>query len=117
MIPPCEGGGGYGAFDDLRQRVVDAVVSGGLSRNEAARRFKVSVASAVRRVKQFLATGEISPKPVGGDRRSGRIEAHRPYLLGLIRHTPDITPLEIQDHLIANYGERFSVSALWRFLN
>jgi transposase len=108
---------GMALSDDLRQRVVDAVVSGGLSRNEAARRFKVSVASAVRWVKQFLATGEISPKPVGGDRRSGRIEAHRSYLLGLIRHTPDITLLEIQDRLITHYGERFSVSVLWRFFD
>ena len=51
--------------DDLRQRVVDAVVSSGLWRNEAARRFKVSIASAVRWVKLYLTTGEISPKPAG----------------------------------------------------
>jgi hypothetical protein len=36
-------------------------------------------------VKRFQTTGEISPAPSGGDRRSGRIEAHRDYLLGLIR--------------------------------
>ena len=71
--------------DDLRERVVEAVVLGGLSRNQAAARFKVSVASAVRWVKRFNTTGEISPTPSGGDRRSGRIEAHRDYLLGLIR--------------------------------
>jgi transposase len=103
--------------DDLRQRVVDAVVSSGLSRNEAARHFKVSIASAVRWVEQYLTTGGISPKPAGGDRRSGRIEAHRAYLLGLIRRTPDITLLEIQQRLIANCGERFSVSVLWRFFD
>ena len=34
--------------DDLRKRVVDAVVEGGLSRNAAAKRFEVSIASAVR---------------------------------------------------------------------
>src|SRR5271157_4514937 len=53
------------------------------------------------------ATGEISPAPCGGDRRSGRIEAHRDYLLGLIRRSPDMTLLEIQERLIANCGERF----------
>ena len=31
--------------DDLRERVVEAVVLGGLSRNAAARRFGVSIAS------------------------------------------------------------------------
>ena len=103
--------------DDLRERVVEAVVLGGLSRNQAAAHFKVSVASAVRWVKRFTTTGEISPAPSGGDRRSGRIESHRDYLLGLIRRTPDITLLEIQERLIANCGERFAVSVLWRFFD
>ena len=80
--------------DDLRKRVVEAVVLGGLSRNAAARRFDVSIASAVRWVTRYKTTGQISPSPSGGDRRSGRIEAQRDYLLGLIRRTPDITLLE-----------------------
>jgi transposase len=40
--------------NDLRKRVVEAVVEGGLSRNVAAKRFKVSVASAVRWVKRYV---------------------------------------------------------------
>jgi transposase len=103
--------------DDLRKRVVEAVVEDGLSRNAAAKLFKISIASAVRWVKQFETTGEISPKPFGGDRRSGRIEAHHDYLMGLIRRTPDITMLEIQERLIKNCSERFSVSVLWRFFD
>ena len=39
--------------DDLRERVVEAVVLGGLSRNAAARRFGVSIASAVRWVRVY----------------------------------------------------------------
>ena len=97
--------------DDLRERVVEAVVLGGLSRNRAVARFQVSVASAVRWVKRFRTTGgEISPAPSGGDRRSGRIEAHHDHLLGLVRRSPDLTLLEIQEPLIANCGERFAVS-------
>ena len=103
--------------DDLRKRVVEAVVSSGLSRTAGAKRFDVSIASAVRRVKRYETTGEISPKLSGGDRRSGRIEAQRDYLLGVIRRTPDITLLEIQERLIKNCGERFSVSVLWRFFD
>ena len=103
--------------DDLRERVVEAVVLGGLSRNQAACHFKVSVASAVRWVKRFTTTGEISPAPCGGDRRSGRIEAHGDYLLGLVRRSPDLTLLEIQQRLIANCGEHFAVSVLWRFFD
>lgn len=103
--------------DDLRARVVRAVVEDGMSRNAAAERFGVSVASAVRWVKRFETTGEISAAPTGGDRRSDRIEAHRDYLMGLIRRTPDMTLLEIQKRLIANCGERFSSSVLWRFFD
>ena len=103
--------------DDLRTRVVEAVVVDGLSRNAAAKLFKVSIASAVRWVKQFETTGDISSKPSGGDRRSGRIEANHDYLMGLIRRRPDITMLEIQERLINNGGERFSVSVLWRFFD
>src|SRR5271166_5913064 len=90
--------------DDLRKRVVEAVTDGGMSRNAAAKRFGVSIASAVRWLHRFAATGEISPAPTGGDRRSDRIEAHRDYLLGLIRRQPDMTLLEIQERLIANCG-------------
>jgi hypothetical protein len=68
-------------------------------------------------VTRYKTTGQISPSPSGGDRRSGRIEAQRDYLLGLIRRTPDITLLQIQERLIQNCGERFSVSVLWRFFD
>ena len=46
--------------EDRRERVVEAVVLGGLSGNQEAARCKVSVASAVRWVKWFNTTGEIS---------------------------------------------------------
>jgi transposase len=57
--------------DDLRKRVVEAVIEDGLSRNAAAGLFKVSIASAVRWVKQFETTGEISPKPSGATAAPG----------------------------------------------
>ena len=47
------GAAGMGLSNDLRERVVEAVVLGGLSRNQAAAHFKVSIASAVRWVKRF----------------------------------------------------------------
>jgi transposase len=106
-----------GLSDDLRKRVVEAVVQGGMSRNAAAKRFGVSIASAVRWMQRFEATGEVSRAPTGGDRRSGRVEVHREYLLGLVRRQPDMTLLEMQERLIANCGERFSSSVLWRFFD
>jgi transposase len=108
---------GMALSDDLRERVVRAVVDEGMSRNAAAKRFGVGIASAVRWVTRFSAKGEVSPSPMGGDRRSGRIEAHREYMLGLNRRQPDLTLLEIQERLIANCGERFSSSVIWRFFD
>jgi hypothetical protein len=68
----------------------------------------------VRWLQRLGATGEISP---GGNRRSGCIEAHGDYLLGLVRRQPDMTLSEIQERLIANCGERFSSSVIWRFFD
>ena len=100
---------------DLRTRVVEAVIENGLLRNAAAERFGVSVASAVRWVKRFETTGEISPARTGGD--GAPTASRRDYLLGLIRRAPDMTLLEIQERLVANCGERFSSSVLWRFFD
>ena len=58
--------------DDFRKRVVEAVFQGGMSRNAAAERFEVSIASAVRWALRFLNTCGMSPTPTGGDRRSAR---------------------------------------------
>src|SRR5271165_5568345 len=47
---------GMALSEDLRTRVVEAVVVAGLSRNAAAKRFGVSIASAVRWLQRFQAT-------------------------------------------------------------
>jgi hypothetical protein len=42
---------------------------------------------------------------------------HGDYPLGLIRRQSDITLLEIQGRLIADCGEHFSSSVIWRFFD
>ena len=54
---------------DLRSRVV-AEVAAGMSRRQAAARFKVSAASAVRWVTLAAQTGGVDPRPRGGKSRS-----------------------------------------------
>ena len=100
--------------EDLRIRVIRAV-EGGMSRNAAARRFGVSVASAVRWMAEYLASGRTAPKPQGGDRRSARIEAQADLLKGAIRETPDITLAELRGRLIAERGETFAISTIHEF--
>jgi transposase len=61
--------------EDLRIRVVRAVEDG-MSRRAAAERFGISVASAMRFVKEWRASGATKAKRLGGDQRSQRIEEH-----------------------------------------
>jgi transposase len=85
-----------------------------LSRRAAAKRFVVSIASVVRWKQRFDETGETSARPVGGDQRSARVEAHKDYLLGLVRRQPDLTLEEISEKLRSR-GEMFSTSVIDRF--
>ena len=75
---------------DLRTRVI-AAVEGGLSRRATAERFSVGVATAIRWVQTFRATGAVGAHPKGGDLRSHRIEAHRDVILRAITDQVDIT--------------------------
>ncbi len=95
-------------------RVIGAI-EGGMSRNGAARRFGVSIASAVRWMDEYLRCGRTAPKPRGGDRRSGRIEAQADLLMRAIEETPDITLMELREKLIAERGESFAISTLHAF--
>jgi transposase len=98
---------------DLRVRVLKAI-SEGMSRRQAAARFGVSAASAIRWQTLAQRVGAPTPKPQGGDRRSHRIEAHSARILDLVEKTPDITLSEIRARL-AEHGVEVSITALWRF--
>ena len=100
--------------EDLRQRVVSAV-EGGMSRRGAAERFGVAASTAVRWVRQWRETGSVRPQPLGGDKRSHRIEAHGEEILALIDEQPDLTLAEIATHLKQAYGLMVSQSTVWRF--
>jgi len=101
---------------DLRQRLVSAV-DGGMSRRSAAARFGVAVSTAIKWVDQWRRTGDVRPRPQGGDYRSQRIEAHAGEILALIEARPDITLGEIALHLDETHGLRVAQSAVWRLLD
>ena len=98
---------------DLRDRVV-AAVEGGLSCRQAAARFGISASSAIRWRSRVRTQGDVRPGPLGGDRRSGRIESHAGMILGLLDRQADITLAELGAAL-AEQGVATSLSRLWRF--
>ena len=97
--------------EDLRIRGIRAI-EGGMSRSAAARRSGVSIASAVRWINDCLRTGRTAPKPRGGDRRSGRIEAQTDFLMDAMAETPDITLAEVRSRLIDERGGTFALSTI-----
>ena len=100
---------------DLRERVVGAVTAGASCRAAAAR-FGVSASSAIRWCTRLRETGSVMPGALGGDRRSGRIEAHAAQILALVARIPDLTLAELRT-ILAESGVVVGMASLWRLLD
>jgi transposase len=74
----------------------------------------VSAASAVRWCTLARVAGSVAPGPLGGDRRSRRIEAHGARIRGLLDQKPDITLKEIRAEL-AKADVSAGIVTIWRF--
>ena len=88
-------------------------VAGGATSREAATRYGVGVATVVRWVQRYRATGSAAALPMGGVRR-GVLAGERTWLLARIAETPDLTLRAIQAEL-AERGVVVSYDAVWRF--
>ena len=100
---------------DLRLRVLDAIDEGASCR-EAAERFGVSAASAIRWAQRRRSEGDARPRQQGGDRRSKHIEAHAGLILSMTSEKPDMTLAEIRSAL-AGRGIAAGIGTLWRFFH
>ena len=90
---------GYGHSLDLRQRIIATVQSGGSAR-AAARRFGVSVSSAINLVRRWRMTGSYAPGQVGGQKKR-KLSGHEDWLHDVMSCEPDITLAELRDRLTA----------------
>ena len=70
---------------DLRERVVAAVLEGGLSRREAAARFGIGESSAIRWVARHQATGSAAPGQMGGHKPKAIRGEHHDWLVERIK--------------------------------
>ena len=98
---------------DLRERVITAVETGA-SRREAAERFEVSVASAVKWLQRWYQQRSAAPKPRGGS--ISPLEEFSGEILDLIARQPDLTLVETVAEL-RKRRIKTSRSSLWRFLD
>ena len=100
--------------DDLRERVVGFVRSGGTVR-QAAAVFGIGASSAVKWSERQRATGSVSPKPMGGRRRDA-MASGRDYALTRLAEHPSLSLRALQAEL-AGRGVRVSYGALWSFVH
>ncbi len=100
---------------DLRDRVIDAVLVEGMSRRGAAVRFGVSETAAINWVKRVEQTGSRAPAQLGGYKPM-RLAPHREFLEAVRRNKPDITRQGLGDRLAAERGVKTYTSVMSRLL-
>ncbi len=101
---------------DLRKKILSAWLNQEGSQRELAKRFKVSLSFIRDFLRRYRETGEIKPKPQGGDRRSKISGNEQKLLENLVTEKNDIYLREIQSELKQRAGIDISKPSLCRTL-
>lgn len=106
------------ASTEIRWLIVRAIEEGD-SPAEAGAEYGKSQRSAERYHLLYKKTGNVDPKPMGGDRRSQKIEVYHDDIIDIVEEKPDRTLAEILKNLVRKKGKdaEFSLSTVWRFLD
>jgi len=100
---------------DLRERVVAAVETGGLSRRRAAARFGVGISTVIAWVRRLRATGSVAPGQMGGHKPKAIAGEHRVWLLQRIQEK-DFTLRGLVAEL-AERGLKVDYRSVWNFVH
>ena len=100
---------------DLRERVVAAVETGGLSCHRAAAQFGVGVSTAIKWVRRRRQTGSVAPGKMGGHRPKLITGKHRTWLLARMTEK-DFTLCGLVAEL-AERGLRVDYRTVWNFVH
>jgi transposase len=99
---------------DLRDRVIDAVQRGELSRRAAARRYEISESIAIKWLERVERDG--SREPVGhGGHRASKLMPHREFLEAARAEKSDVTLQALCDRLLSERGAKADTSMMCRF--
>ena len=99
---------------DLRERVVAAVLDGGMSCHGAAARFGVAASSAIKWVRRVRETGSAAPGQMGGHKPNILCGSNRAWLLE--RTATDFTLRGLVAEL-AERGVKVDYVQVWRFVH
>jgi transposase len=100
---------------DLRERVVAAVRTGGLSCNQAAKQFGVGISTAINWMRRLRETGSVAPGQMGGHKPKAISGEHRTWLLQRIKDG-DFTLRGLVAEL-AGRGLKVDYRSVWEFVH
>jgi transposase len=99
---------------DLRDRVIDAVQRGEMSRRAAPRRYEISESIAIKWLERVERDG--SREPVGhGGHRPSKLMPHRAFLEAARAEKSDVTLQALCDRLLSERGVKADTSMMSRF--
>jgi transposase len=99
---------------DLRDRVIDAVRKGAMSRRAAARRYEISESVAIKWLERVERDGSRAPVGHGGHRAS-KLMPHREFLEAARTEKSDITLQALCDRLLSERDVKADTSMMSRF--
>ena len=100
---------------DLRERVVAAVKTGGMSCNRAAKQFGVGISTAINWVKRVRETGSVASGQMGGHKPRAISGEHAAWLAQRIREA-DFTLRGLVVEL-GERGLRVDYRSVWEFVH
>jgi putative transposase len=99
---------------DLRERVVAAVETGGMSRHQAAEQFGVGVSTAINWVRRWRETGSVAPGQMGGHKPKSISGAYRAWLLERMEKNFTLRGLVAE---LAEHGLKVDYRTVWSFVH
>jgi putative transposase len=100
---------------DLRERVVAAVRTDGLSCHQAAKKFGIGVNTAITWMRRLRETGSVAPGQMGGYKPKAISGTHRDWLLQRIKNG-DFTLRGLVAEL-AERGLKVDYRSVWEFVH
>ena len=100
---------------EFRKRVVAAVESGGLSRNQAAKQFGIGISTAIGWVNRLRETGSVAPGQMGGHKPKVLSGAHREWLLQRIKDGSFTIRGLVAE--LAERGLKTNYRSVWEFVH
>jgi len=101
---------------DLRERVVAAVESEGMTRHQAAARFGVAISSAIKWVARYRKTGSAAPSKIGGYKPRTLRDEHAAWLTARCKEK-DFTISQLVEELKSIRGLKVDRRSVWEFLH